>query len=179
MVLTDDAQPFCVRTPFFTTTIPFPFRDKLKAELDLLQEQWVIVPVTGPTDGCAPIVVAPKKGTEKIRMCVDLSRLNRYVKREMYQSASPAEAVADSAAESAKIFDALKCPLDEASQLLSTFINPFGRFKYLRAPYGIYSISEHYNCRMDEAFAGLTGYRHIVDDVVIYDSDTGQHIDHV
>lgn len=32
---------------------------------------------------------------------------------------------------------------------------------------------------MDEAFAGLTGYRCIVDDVVIYDSDTTQHIDHV
>ena len=183
IALTEDAQPFCVRTP---RTIPFAFRDKLKVELDLLQEQGVIAPVTEPTDWCAPIVIAPKKGTDKIRMCVDLSRLNRYVKRERYQSATPAEAVADIAAESAKIFtkfDALKgyhqCPLDEASQLLTTFITPFGRFKYLRAPYGISSISEHYNRRMDEAFAGLTGYRRIVDDVVIYDSDTSQHIDHV
>ena len=90
----------------------------------------------------------------------------------------PPQPVADIAAESSKTFtklDAMKgyhqCPLDEASQLLTTFITPFGRFKYLRAPYGISSISEHYNCRMDEAFAGLTGYRRIVDDVVIYDSD--------
>ena len=45
---------------------------------------------------------------------------------------------------------------------------PFGRFKFLRAPYKISSISEHYNRRMDEAFAGLTGYLRIVDDVVIY-----------
>lgn len=69
--------------------------------------------------------------------------------------------------------------MDEESQLLTTFITPFGRFKYLRAPYGIASISEHYNRRMDEAFAGLSGYRRIVDDVVIYDSDTTQHTDHV
>jgi len=72
-----------------------------------------------------------------------------------------------------------QCPLDEASQLLTTFIKPFDRFKYLRAPYGISSISEHYNRRIDEAFAGLIGYRCIVDDVVIYDSDPAQHTDHV
>ena len=69
--------------------------------------------------------------------------------------------------------------MDEESQLLTTFITPFGRFKFRRAPYGISSISEHYNHRMDEAFAGLLGYRRIVDDVVIYDSDVTQHTTHV
>ena len=183
IVLTDDAKPFCVHTP---RAIPFAFRDKLKAELDLLQAQGIIAPVTEPTEWCAPIVVTPKKDTDKIRLCVDLSRLNRYVKRERYQSSTPAQAVADIAAENAKVFtklDALKgyhqCPLDEDSQRLTTFITPFGRFKYLRAPYGISSISEHYNRRMDEAFAGLTSYRRIVDDVVIYDSDATRHADHV
>ena len=100
IALTDDAQPSCVRTP---RAIPFAFRDKLKAELDLLQQQGIIAPVTEPTDWCAPIVVTPKKGTDKI-MCVDLSCLNRFVKRERYQSATPAQAVADIAAGSAKIF---------------------------------------------------------------------------
>ena len=81
------------------------------------------------------------------------------------------------------VFDAVKgyhqCPLDEQSQLLTTFITPFGRFKYLRAPYGISSISEHYDRRMAEAFAGLTRFCRIVDDIVIYDSDITQHVNHV
>ena len=181
--LTDNAQPFCVNTP---RAVPFAYRDKLKAELDLLQSQGVISPVTEPTEWCAPIVVTPKKDSEDIRMCVDLSRLNKYVRRERYQSSTPAQAVADIAADNAKIFtklDAMKgyhqCPLDEESQLLTTFITPFGRFKYLRAPYGISSIAEHYNRRMDEAFAGLTGFRRIVDDIVIFDNTTTQHADHV
>ena len=76
-----------------------------------------------------------------------------------------------------------QCPLDEDSQLLTTFITPYGRFKYLHALYGISSISEHYDCRMAEAFTGLTGFRHIVDDIVddivIYDSDPQQHTTHV
>ena len=118
----------------------------------------------------------PKKGTDKIRTCRPLPSEQR-----------PAQAIADiTAAELLRFFtklDALKgyhqCPLDEDSQFLTTFITPFGRFKYLRAPYCISSISEHYNRRMDEAFAGLTGYRRIVNDVVIYDSDPTQHISYI
>lgn len=103
-----------MRTP---RTIPFAYRDKLKDELVLLQTQGVIAPVTAPTEWCAPIVVTPKKNLDKIRLCVDLSRLNCNVRRERYQSVTPAQAVADIAAEKAKLFtklDALKgyhqCP---------------------------------------------------------------------
>ena len=181
--LSSNAKPFCVTSP---RSIPFAYRDKLAAELDLLQQQHIIAPVTEPTDWCAPIVVTPKKNSDSIRMCVDLSHLNRFVKRERYQSCSPAEAVADMAASNAKFFTVLdarkgyhQCPLDAESQLLTTFITPFGRFKYLRAPYGISSISEHYDRRMAEAFAGLSGFRRIVDDIVIYDSDATQHAQHV
>ena len=181
--LKEDAVPFCVKTP---RSIPFAYRDKLKTELDLLQEQGIIAPVTQATEWCAPIVVAPKKGSDKIRMCVDLSHLNKYVRRERYQSSTPAEAVADITADEAKYFtiiDAAKgyhqCPLDEASQLYTTFITPFGRFKYLRAPYGLSSIAEHYNRQMAEAFEGLTGFRRVVDDVIIYDKDIESHVEHV
>ena len=103
--LTDDAKPFCVQTP----RAIFTYRDKLKAELETLQEQGIITPVTHPTEWCAPIVVAPKKDSDNIRMCVDLSHLNRYVKRERYHSATPAQAVADIATENAKILHETRC----------------------------------------------------------------------
>ena len=116
-------------------------------------------------------------------MCIDLSRLNKYVQRECYQSPTPAEAIADITADDAKYFtiiDAAKgyhqCPLDEESQLYTTFITPFG---YLGAPYGLSSIAEHYNRWMAEAFEVLTGFRHIVDDVIIYDKDIESHRDRV
>ena len=32
---------------------------------------------------------------------------------------------------------------------------------------------------MDEAFAGLSGYRHVVDNIVIYESDVAKHAAHV
>ena len=83
-------------------------------------------------------MIMPKENSDQIRLCVDLFRLNKFVQRERYQSDTPAQAVVDIAAENAKVFtklDALKgyhqCPLDEESQLLTTFITPFGRFKFL------------------------------------------------
>ena len=85
-------------------SIPYVYRDKLKAELDLLQSQQIIAPVTEGTEWCAPIVVTPKKNSDKIRMCVDLSHLNRFVMQERYQSVTPAQAVADIAASDAKFF---------------------------------------------------------------------------
>ena len=76
----------------------------IKTELELLQQQGIIAPVTEATRWCPPIVVTSKKGTDRIRMCVDLSKLNRFVLRERYQSPAPAEAVADITANEAKYF---------------------------------------------------------------------------
>ena len=181
--LTEDARPFCVTTP---RTVPFAYQDKLKKEIDLLLTQGIITPVTEPTEWCAPIVVTPKKDSDRIRMCVDLSKLNKYVRPEQYPSTTPPEAVADIAQTKARyfmVFDTLKgyhqCPLDEESQMLTTFITPFGQFKYLRAPYRISSISEHYNRHMDEAFTDMHNFRKMVDDVVVFDEDKLQHIEHV
>ena len=119
-------------------------------------------------------------------MCVDLSRLNRYVRRERYQLSTPAETVADIAAGDTKYFTVLdaakgyhQCPLGKESQLYTTFITPFRRFKYLRAPYGLLLIAEHYNQRMAEAFEGLTGFQRIVDNIAIYNKDVETHVQYV
>lgn len=183
IVLTEDAKPFCISTP---RTIPYAYLGPTKDELELLESQGIISKQTESTDWCAPIVVARKKNSECIRLCLDLSHLNRFVKRERFQSTPPAVAVADIAGSKAKyftVFDAFKgyhqCPLDIGSQLLTTFITPLGRYKFLRAPFGLSSISEHYDRRMYEAFQGLTDFRCIVDDVLIYDEDPARHVDRV
>ena len=135
IVLTDDAKPFCVSTP---KTVPLPLMQPLKDELDLLDDMNIIRPVTEPTDWVSTIAIAMKKDGKGLRMCGDFTKLNRYVKRERYMISTPESAVADIAAKRAKIFttfDALKgyhqVPLDEESQKLTTFITPFGRYKFL------------------------------------------------
>ena len=57
-----------------------------------------------------------------------------------------------------------------------TFITPYGRYAFLRAPYGVSSISEHYNRRMDKAFDGPTGYKKVVNDVITFSRTREEHI---
>ena len=108
IALIGDTKPFCVKAP---RAIPFAYGDKLKEELDLLQQQGIRAPVTEPTEWCVPIVVTPKKDTKDIRMYLDLSHLNKYIKRERCQSATHSQAVADIHANHAEVFtklDAMK-----------------------------------------------------------------------
>ena len=107
-------KPFFVNTPRF---VPYAFRDKLEKEIALLEAQSVIKAVTEPTEWCAPIVVTPKKNSDDVRLCVDFSKLNKYVLHEHYRSCSPAEAVANRGVEHDKAFQQCKMVLAESPTL--------------------------------------------------------------
>ena len=61
-------------------------------------------------------------------------------------------------------------PLHPESCPLTCFITPFGRYVCNRAAFGISSISEWYNRRMNKDVNGLHGICKIVDDVLVYAS---------
>ena len=64
--------------------IPFHLRQKVDAELDKLEKQGIIEPVTGPTPWVSPIVVIPKPNSDDVRICVDMRSPNRCIKRERH-----------------------------------------------------------------------------------------------
>ena len=49
-----------------------------------MEELGVISRVEEPTDWCASMVVVPKKNSSHLRLCVDYTGLNAYVRREKY-----------------------------------------------------------------------------------------------
>ena len=58
-------------------------------------------------------------------------------------------------------------PLDEESQLLTTFLLPDGKYCYTGAPMGLCSSGDEFCQRTDEAFVGLPFLSKIVDDAMI------------
>ena len=183
IMLSSNAIPHSVSTP---RRVPLPLMEKLRCELDDLEASGIIKQITSPTEWCAPIVVASKKDSAKIRLCIDFRQLNQYVKRERYVSPTPHELISNARLEDCRFFtvvDARKgyhqIPLDEESQQFTTFITPFGRYCYLKAPYGISSISEHFNRRMDEALRDLPRVHHIVDDILVASTSWQQHVEDV
>ena len=59
-------------------------------------------------------------------------------------------------------------PLTEASSYLTCFNTPFGRYRWLRMPFGLNCASEEYQRRMHEALEGLDGVKVFVDDILVY-----------
>lgn len=55
--------------------------DKVKTELERMESLGVISRVGEPLDWCCGMVVAPKKYTDNVHICVDMTPLNESVCR--------------------------------------------------------------------------------------------------
>ena len=65
-------------------------------------------------------------------------------------------------------------PLDYESSLLTTFSTPFGRFQFIRMPYGITSASDVCQQYIYEILEGIEGAANSQDDILIWASDNNQ-----
>ena len=124
------------------------------------------------------IVPKPKGGT---RICVDLTHLNRQIRRPVYPTTPPRDAVS-SIHSGCKFFTTVdakngywQIPLDESSQELTTFMTPWGRYKFLRAPMGLSSTGDEYCRRYDGALADIEDLQKVMDDVIIYSDNYEDH----
>ena len=93
---------------------------------------FIIEKITRPTAWCALMVPVTKK-SGKVRLCVDLKKLNLSVKRERYILLTLEDVT--SKLSGASVFSSLdaasgfyQIPLEEGSCKLTTFITPFGRY---------------------------------------------------
>lgn len=80
MKLREGATPFAQTTP---RRVALPLLPKVKAELECMEQLEVISRVEEPTEWCAAMVVVPKPD-RKVRICVDLTKLNESVQRERH-----------------------------------------------------------------------------------------------
>ena len=56
----------------------------------------------------------------------------------------------------------------ESSSFFTTFWTPFGRYRWLRMPFGISSAPEEFQRQLHKITAGLAGVEVIADDILIY-----------
>ena len=135
-------------------------------------------------DWCHPIVIVAKKGTDEKRLTVDFKKLNDQVRRPAHPTRTPRDVVANIG--NAKFFTKLdarhgywQVPLSEAAIPLTTFMTPWGQYRFLRNPQGLISAGDEFNRRTDCAFEQVPNFAKIVDDCLAYDANFGSHAEHV
>ena len=174
--LKKDVEPVKLFAP---RSIAAGLRQQAKKELDKMLANDVIEPVEQPTDWCSGLTIAPKPNG-KIRMCVDLTNLNKGVRREIY----PLPRISDMLSDLSKgvMFSKLDANsgfwqviLDPKCKLLTTFVTPWGRFCFKRMPFGISSAPEYFQRTMEKILHGLEGVICLMDDILVYGKTAEEH----
>ena len=162
---------------YWPSTVAEHWAEEVKASIDRDVERGILmrVPMNEPTIWCARMVVVAKKDGRP-RRTVDFQQLNAQCLREPNHGESPfhtARRVPPGTWKS--VLDAVdgyhSVELDEESSKLTTFITPWGRYRYLRFPQGHCSAGDAFNGRVQEILSKSNVRRlvRIVDDMCIFD----------
>ena len=159
--------------------VPISLRPKLKAELDRLVNQGVIIAQDEPTPWISQLVVATKKNGN-IRICLDPKELNKALLREHFTLPILEDTLHELG--QSRVFCKADLSsgywhilLDDESSKLTTFQTCFGRYRWLRLPFGFCVPSEIFQKRMYECFKDLPGIVCIADDIIIHGKDIVEH----
>ena len=174
----DDAKPIACHK---ATPIPLHWQKTVESDLKRDEALGVIerVPIGEPVDWCHRMVVT-RKANGSPRRTVDLSPLNKFCKRETHNSEAPFHVARRVPRDTWKtVTDAWNgfhsVPLREADRHLTTFITPFGRWRYKRLPQGFLSSGDGYNRRLDSILAEFERKERIVDDTLLHDVGLKEH----
>lgn len=151
--------------------VPVALRKRLKTELEKMVKQDILAPVTTPTAWVSSMVTTSKPNGG-MRICLDPKDLNKAIQREHY----PLPTIEDVATRlhGAKVFTKLDVRngfwhvvLVDESSFLTTFNTPFGRYRWLRMPFGIRSAPEVFQRKMHELIEGIPNVEVVADDFVV------------
>lgn len=159
--------------------VPLALNQRLRETLNNLESQGVIEKVNKPTDWVNSLVIV-EKPNGSLRICLDPRNLNKAIKREHHIIPTAEELI--SRLEGKQVFSVLdlkdgfwQVPLDEQSADLCTFNTPFGRYKFLRMPFGIASAPEVFQKRNLNLFDDIENVEVYFDDVIVTGRNEQEH----
>lgn len=157
-------------------SVPRHWETEVKRQLDEDVRKGVLepVPVGEATEWCARMVVVAKKSGQP-RRTIDYQKLNMACRRETHHTPTPFDMVSGIPHRTYKtVVDAHwgfhQVKLHEKSKKLTTFITPWGRYRYCRTPMGHCAAPDAYTRRYDVTIEGIPRKFKCIDDTLLFDS---------
>ena len=66
--------------------------------------------------------------------------------------------------------------LDDESSLMTTISTPFGRYRYLRLPFGVSLAGDDYGRRLADVSDDFPNCRGVVEDVLVFSATWDEHV---
>ena len=108
-----------------------------------------------------------------MRLVTDYTHLNQFVKRPVHPfpyTKEVLQAILSSATHFAKlntVHGYFQLALEQSSSFITTFLQPQGKLRYLRAPMSLKASFDEWCCQSDVIVRGLPWARKLVDDTLI------------
>ena len=165
--------------------VPLSLRDDTKEELDDMEARGIIMKIKeGEPTAWVNSLVYRRKPNGSLRICLDPKDLNKAISREHHAIPTLPEILQKlNGARCFSILDA-KCgywnvELDQESSYLTTFNSPFGRYRFLRMPFGLKMSQDVFQAKIDQTFKGCKGTVGIADDIVVFGKSEEEHDRHL
>ena len=169
--LDPQATPTAVHTP---SAIPRHWVEDVKAGLDRDERLGVIerVPVNEPVTWVSRML-NPAKSDGSPRRVIDYQQVNMHTPRQTHHTRSPWAIASSIPAGTYK--SVLDCsngyhsvPIHPADRHITTFLTPWGRYRYRTTPQGLKSSGDGYTQRSDIVMEGIKDMDRCVDDSILW-----------
>lgn len=171
LMIDPQATPTAHHSPI---PVPLHWQDEVKAGLDRDVRLGVLepVPIGEPVTWCHRMVICAKKNGSP-RRTIDFQPLNLHATRETHHTQSPFhQARAVPPGKKKTVFDAWNgyhsVPLHPNDRHFTTFITPWGRYRYRTAPQGYIASGDGYTRRYDEITSSIPNKTKCVDDTLLW-----------
>jgi hypothetical protein len=161
--------------------VPLHWQEAVRAGIERDVRLGVLerVPLNTPVRWQSRMVVVPKHDGSP-RRTVDYGAVNTHCPRQTHHTPSPwllassvPEGMRKTVCDNWHGYHSLPLASEEDRDL-STFITPFGRFRYLTGPQGLRPVGDGFTDRMDRTFEDFERTRRCVDDTLLYDQTIEQ-----
>ena len=174
LMIDSEAIPVACHTP---VPVPLHWQEEIKAGLGQDVRLGVIEPVEigEPVTWCHRMVICAKKNG-KPRRTVDLHPLNAHAVRETHHTQSPFHQARQVPKHTKKtVFDCWNgyhsVPLHPDDRHYTTFITPWGRYRYKAAPQGYIASGDGFTRRFDKIVSHIPRKTKCIDDTLLWSDD--------
>ena len=161
--------------------IPFVYHDRVSEELKAMQQNgWIeVCQQSSPQNN--PITVATKKGSDKIRICLDARHPNKFLMTDSYQLPMIKDILG--LMKGKKVFSVLdlknaywKMSIHPDDRWMTAFMWNGKQYQYVSAPMGMKPMASKFQRVICQALDGLNCAAPYQDDVIVYSDSVEDHV---
>lgn len=177
--LKKDFRPvFCKPRP-----VPLAYKEKIETELERLEKEGVITPITNSQWGTPLVPVMKTDGN--VRICADYkTTLNRHLEEVRYPLprieeifASLQGGVEFSKVDLSEAYNQFR--LDEESAMMAAWSTHKGLFKMNRLPYGVSPAAAIFQRQIEQLLQGISGVCNFLDDFIVTGRTREEHFENL